>query len=270
MARRGFGPERDEPVVVRPARPFLELGDDAQGVVGLALHRVRQCEPAAHVHRDAVELRRDVHGFEHHDGLLGPTQLEEHEAVRPGEVGAAHLHVTEVGVAEQGRGGFGIAVLEQDVALHDVGDALHPFGREELDDVAQPLEAGFGRLALSELGQRADDGRARLGLAPAVADLLEPLHGLAAFAHRVFTPTAPQRDVGEQHVHHADGPAVAGRAAFDRDLLRELGRFVEPALHVAHECEQPERPAEPAPVAELAEQLGRLLQAVLRGAGVAA
>ena len=128
----------------------------------------------------------------------------------------------------------------------------------------------LGTPPLSELGQRADHGRARLGLAPAVADLLEPLHGGAAFAYRILAPAAPQRDVGEQHVHHADGPRVARREAFDRDLLRELGRFVEPPLHVAHEREQAERPPEPTPVTEFAEQLGALLQAVLGGARVTA
>ena len=106
-------------------------------------------------------------------------------------------------------------------------------------------------------------------LAPAVADLLEQLDRVAAALDALARPPAPQRDVREQHVHHPDRPAVAGLAAFDRDVLGDRGGLVEAALVVADEREQPVRPAEPAPVAELAEQVGRLLEPVLGARDVA-
>ena len=127
---------------------------------------------------------------------------------------------------------------------------------------ASERRLGFARAA--ELGQRPDDRSARLRLAPAVADLLEQLDGLAALAHRFLGTAAPQRDVARSTSIMPTAQRLPGLESFDRDLLGELGGFVEPALHVAHEREQAERPAEPAPVAELAEQFGALLQAALR------
>ena len=135
-----------------------------------------------------------------------------------------------------------------------LGERAHAFVGHVARDRAVVRER-VGVLAVAaELGERAHDRAGRHHLAPTVADLLEQRDRFAAARDALVHPAAPQPHVGEEHVHHADGPAVAGLAAVDRDVLGERGGFFEPALVVADEREQPVRPTEPAPVAELGER----------------
>ena len=111
--------------------------------------------------------------------------------------------------------------------------------------------------------------RRRHHLAPPVAQLLEQLDRLAAQLCALARATAPQRDIREQHAHHPHRPPIAGLAALDRDVLGDRSRFVEPALVVADEREEPVGPAESTPVAELAEEIRRLFESTLRFRDVA-
>ena len=269
-ARRGLRPEREEAVVIRAAVAVLQLTDDAERIDGPAGRRVGEREAAAHVHRGAVVLRGRVLRFEQRDRVVDATELQQEQPVRRVVIAVPDLLQLGIARAQQRGRVVGMAVLQEDVRLHDVGDVLHPFRRKLGGDLAHPDEHGLRLLAFAELGQRADHRCRRLDLAPAVVDVLEELHRVPTLVDRLAGAAAPERDVGEEHVHHADGPAVAGLEPFDRDLFRELGGFVEAALHVADEGEEAERPTQTAPVAELAEQLGALLQAALGGRRVAA
>ena len=147
-----------------------------------------------------------------------------------------------------------------------VGDVAHALVGHRARDLVVARERRRVRVVVAELGLGPDHRRRRHHLAPAVADVPEQLDGVVAAFDALACSSAPERDVREQHVHHADRPTVAGLAAFDRDVLGDRGGLVEPALVVANEREQSVGPAEAAPVAELSEEIGRLLEPVLGAA----
>ena len=114
--------------------------------------------------------------LEHRDRVVGVPELEEHQAV--GAVDGRVLPISmqlPIAWAEHRCGFLEWPYCKRMFACTRFGISLHPCRREELDDLAQAAEAPIRFLAPAELGERTDDGCARLRLAPAVTDVLEQL-----------------------------------------------------------------------------------------------
>ena len=259
-----LAPQREHPIRIGAAGASLEFVGDAQGV-GRPVHRaVCERQAAAERHCGAVLIGERVRLFEECGAVVGATELQQGEPTHRVEIGLPdrRLFVVRDSCDELPRR-LGIPALQLDHRVDDVGERPHPFVRHRVRDVAVVGQHRAVLVVVAELGERAGRRRGRHHLAPAVADLAEQVDRVLAPLRGLVAAAAPQRDVGEQHVHHPDGPAVAGLASFDRDVFGDRGGFVEAALVETDEREKPVRPAETAPVAELAEQVGRLLEPLL-------
>ena len=257
---------------VPPARA-LQLGDDAVGVVAALRGRVREREPAADRHRRAVVGDVRVAALEHVDRVVDLAELQRARArarrSRRRSRAAVSSSSSSSSVSRIACAASGRPCCRSTQRLEDLGERAHALVGHVAGDRAVVRE----RRRRTRRRDRARRARARPEPVAITSPQRSPISWNSAIASRPRStlsrhPAAPQRDVGEQHVHHADGPAVAGLAAVDRDVLGERGGLVEPALVVADEREQSVGPAEPAPVAELAEQVGRLLRAGSRRGGM--
>ena len=196
---------------------------------------------------------------------LGETRQQHAVGVADGVAVAGEL----VGERELRDRRLTLAALDEHRAADHVRDRAHPGVGEVRGLRVELREHLVGLAEAAERRECACGGRDRLHHAPMVAHLGEHRDRGAGPLDALLGVAAPDRDVGEQHLHHSLGPTATGLARLDHDLVREPFRFVELALVETHEREHAERPADAAPVADLAEQVGRLQQPLL-GVGVRA
>ena len=201
-------------------------------------------------------------------GIVDATEL--HEPDQPGDVRlerrAVHLVGHREGSVGDGDGRGPVASMHRRARhSHQRERSLH----RHLGHREQFLGAALrsARLTEGDLGTQQRSGR--LHQPELVLELLEPRPRLLGKVRSVGQIALPQPQIGEQRLHHSDGPLVAALVGLaDHQLGQRLG-LGEVSFEELDEREQTECPADSAAVTELVEGVGGVVEPVAGQAHVA-